>query len=41
MMVSDRNEWPSDLNIALEVVSSFYATYFKSEINHYLDLESY
>lgn len=34
MMASGRNEWPSDLNVALQVVSSFYVTYFMSEIKH-------
>lgn len=34
MLISNRYEWPSNLNIVLRVASSFYATYFKSEINH-------
>ena len=38
MMANDRSEWPSDLNIALQVVSSFYASYFKSETNHPLEI---
>lgn len=37
MLISNRHEWPSNLNIVLRVASSFYATYFKSEINQYLD----
>ena len=33
-MISNGREWPSNLNIVLRVAGSFYATYFKSEINH-------